>query len=330
MTQETLLLLVSVLTLGVATIAAIYSYRGDRRKGGVDIRGYYSVSLSIEAEDTYIGEVVLENMKDRTVVVFGIYLEIGRGDYLQIEQFAEEPLLVQPFTVYRKEYEPVDMYSANLQRVRLDSLLAPGRSPRKRLVLSTAQGRYSVKKSLYRWDPGLDLFRNHRTGVFKPLRSIYLGTAYGPKTQYLVELTTSSGKQEVIPIFPWDYRFSKFQRFNLSRECLQSRDALETFLRARVASGELPCLKLKVFDLAKIRHTRYETQYKNVIDITHQGWFAYHITGRLVTLWRDCKLRNSRRRRRMGETAPGPRGPMQVSIRPSGTTRATDDVDGDS
>ena len=324
MNQEALLLSISILTLAVATIAAIYSYRADKRKAGVDIRGFYSLRLSIDAEDTYIGEVTLENMKDRTVVVFGIFLEIGHGDYLEIEQFADEPLLFQPFSVYRKEYASVDLYSANQMRVCLDSLLQPGKRPRKRLILSTAQGRYSVKKSLDRWDPGQDLLSNHRTGFFRPLRSTVSGERYGSRTEYLVQLTTHGGQEEAIPIYPWDYRFSKFQRFNLTQASLRSRDALETFLRARVETGELPCSDLRVLDLAKMRRAMYETQNKHRVEVTHQGWFAYYVVGRLTTRWRDFRSRSGHRP--LNESPPDPRGPVAILIRPaSGSQSAGDD-----
>ena len=112
-----------ILTLVFAVIAAVYAYRGDRRKSGTKISGMASWVSSFDAEDVYMGTVTLQNLKDRAVVIYAIYLEIGHGHFLDLEDRSGDPLILKPFGVYYQQYEPVDFYASNLTRVRLDDAL---------------------------------------------------------------------------------------------------------------------------------------------------------------------------------------------------------------
>ena len=92
MSQDTFILsdILSVFTLIAAITAAVYSFRSFRLKSGIEVRGFFSRTSSIAAEDQYISEVTLENMKERAVVIFGIYLEVGHGCYIEIDNFEEK------------------------------------------------------------------------------------------------------------------------------------------------------------------------------------------------------------------------------------------------
>jgi hypothetical protein len=289
MSQDTLLIALSLATLVVATVAAVYAMRVYRLKSGIEIRGSFGFASSVAAEDRYVHEVTLENLKDRAVVIFKIFVELGHGYYIEIEDFEHEPLLLRPFEAFRRRYEPIDQYSVGMRRIRIDSLVG-NRNTRRRLVLSTAQGRYNVSSHIARWDPVSDFFKNHVTAIIYPLRSTFEGKAYGSGTKYIVRLRARGREDEIVPIYSRDHEVKKFRTFQLTAESLSSRDALEAFLLEEAMSGNLRCADLEVFDMEQWRNELYREHASDEFEATPRNWFVYHVLGRAVTKWHDFQL----------------------------------------
>lgn len=302
---QLVLLLVSFLTLVVAATGATYSYRSDQRKSGVEFRGSYAVTSTVEAEDQYVSMVTLQNMKDRPTAIHAIYLNVGHGQYLQLDDFTTSPLIVGPFCTYSKEYDLVDLYMMGLSRARLNSVLDRGRR-RNQLVLSTDRGQYVVTKDIRSWGPMHDVFKNHFTQEFRPFRTDYEGHVYGSNTKFLIKFTTAGGKEQVVPILPNDYQIRKFRGFNLTRAALQSREALEKFLKALAAAGQINCSEVTVLDLESRRREIYENRTRQIADITPQGPFMYYVVGPVFTGWQTLKFRW--RNRRAGRMDSGSKG----------------------
>lgn len=296
MSQDTLLLALAFATLIVAAAAALYAWLGFRLKSGVEIRGGAGVMSSIEAEDQFVYVVTLENLKDRAVAIFKIFLEVDHGYYIELEDFEHEPLILGPFETIGRRYDPIDQYSVNMRRIRLNELLSV-QPVRRRVVLSTSTGRYNVRRPIRRWDPIGDFFRNHLTAVITPSRSLYKGRAYGSGTKYIVRLMWEGRDDEIIPIYARDHEVKKFRGFQLTPASLESRDALETFLLERAVDGSLHCRDLEVLDLEAFRAQRYEEYTEEVVAV-RRGWIVYHIGGWFVTKWADLQLRRENRRHR--------------------------------
>jgi hypothetical protein len=302
----------SIATLVVAVIAAIYSARAYWLKSGLDIRGTWGIMSSIAAEDRYVHEITLENLKDRSVVIFKIFLEVGHGYFIELEDFDPEPLILKPFEAVRRRYDPIDHYSVNMRRIRMDPVLTNRRS-RRRLVLATSQGRYNVTRWVDRWDPVGLFFRNYATAIVRPMRSTLDGKAYGSGTKYVVKLMNPGRDAEFIPIYARDYEVKKFVGFQLSREALESRRALEVFLLERAIEGDLRCADLEVFDLQEWRATTYGDGVAEPLDAKPRGWLAYHVGGGLVTRWENLRLwrLNRAHRREHRERLTAQKGPQQ-------------------
>lgn len=98
----------SIVALIVSVIALIYTVRTYLLKSGSSVRGSYGTCSSVSCEDKYVSSVTLENLKDRSTVIFSIYLKIGHNYFLEIENFESSPLILKPFEVYRKEYDAID------------------------------------------------------------------------------------------------------------------------------------------------------------------------------------------------------------------------------
>jgi hypothetical protein len=305
----------SVTAVLIALIATSFTIRAFRLKSGLSLRGSYSTTSSISCDDKYISSVTVENLKDRSVVIFKIFLRVGQSYYIELEDFEEEPFVLRPFEVLHREYEPIDHYSTGTKRVSLNELLE-AKNVRRRLVLSTSSGRYVIKRWVDRWDPLHLLFKNHLTGIIQPIRSTFDGKAYGSNAKFVVTVTMSDGRKEVIPIHGSSHRFKVFRGFYLTEESLRSRDALEEFLLERAIAGDLSCADLSVFDLEAWRNQAYRDS-NDVIELKRPiGWITYHLMGRVFTWWRERMRRRENRARqkkrlaRLRQNQPGRESPQ--------------------
>ncbi|MGA2222676.1 MAG: hypothetical protein ABSH21_13040 [Verrucomicrobiia bacterium] len=275
----------------VSIIAFVYTAKTFWLKAGAYIRGSFTICSSVSCEDKYISSVTLENLKDRAIVIFKIYLRLGHSYFVEIEDFENNPLVLRPFEAFRKDYDPLDFYSVSMTKININALLSNDKIKR-RLVLVTTDGKYVVRHSIKYWDPVYDFFKNHLTAVIQPMRSTYKGKAYGGNAKFLVEFKMENGKEEVIPIFPLDYKIKRFKRFDLTKESLESQASLEEFLYDRVGEGTLKCVDVVVHELEGWRKEAYERHNnKEVIEASYESWFTYYVLGRIYTIFSDYRLR---------------------------------------
>jgi hypothetical protein len=284
----------SVVALIVSIIALIYTVKTYLLKSGAYIRGSYSICSSISCEDKYVHHVKLENLKDRAVVIFKIYLKVGHNYFLEIEDFENDPLILRPFEIFNKEYEPVDLYSIGMGRILLNDLL-DDRSVKRQIVLSTSEGKYIVKDFINYWDPIFLLFQNHATAVIRPMRSIYKGKSYGSNAKFVVEFKMENGSEEIVPIYPRDYEVRKFKHFSLTKDSLESKENLEDYLYEKVIEGSLKCADVLVYDLDSWRNEIYEDEKSRVIKAEYLNWFQYNVVAKIESKISDYRLQKQNR-----------------------------------
>lgn len=279
------------------TILAV-AYLNFRRKSGVFVRGSYSMASSIYCDDRYVSEVVLENQKDRVVTLFGIYLQVGHAYHIQIEDFEEAPFALKPYQAFHKEYGPIEHYEVSLYKVDFNDLLND-RKIRKRLVLSTSEGRYIVRKRLKRWYPIGDYFRNHLSAMARPIQSKYKDKHLGSRVKYVIEFIGPDGREEIVPIHPSDWNTRKFRSFSLTKESLESRDSLHKYLSALHADGVITCARIEVHDVDEWRaRWEEETLPRKAAKAENYGAIYFHVIGPVYTRISNWKLRRSNRRSR--------------------------------
>lgn len=143
-------LILSVIALLVSLIALIYTIITFLLKSGHKIRCNYTTCSSREGEDNYISSLTLENLKDRATIIFDIYFKLGNNNYLEIESFEDSPLILKPFEVYHKDYDPVLFYSEGVDTIQINKLLNDDKL-KKYVLLSTTDGKYVVKTNTKRW-----------------------------------------------------------------------------------------------------------------------------------------------------------------------------------
>ena len=108
---------IALTSFAIAAFALAFSIRGDRRKTGIDIRCDFSVASSVWSSERWVAGVRLENLKDRQISIYKIYLEVGHGLYIEVEDFTETPLSLDAYSVYQKKYDPIKFYSVGMRRV---------------------------------------------------------------------------------------------------------------------------------------------------------------------------------------------------------------------
>lgn len=286
---DSLALYIAVVSLAIAALALVYSARADRRKIGMDVRYSYGIARSVTAIEPWVSEVRLENAKDRSVTIYKIYLEVGHGLYVLIEDFSADPLTLNAYSVYQQRYDSVDLYAANMTPL---TGILDEKSSRQRIVLTTSQGRYYPKRVMkVADDPFIDALRkNHATAVARPERVSFKGRHFGSATMFVVELTRANGECDLIPIYKRDHEVRKFSAFLLTKESISSKQALEAFLSDRITEGKLSCQSMQVFDLRAVRREAFKN-YGDSVAAVPLGWFTYRIIGKYFTILRRLKLR---------------------------------------
>ncbi len=272
-------------------LVAIWNYR---RKSGTDVRGSYTVSSSIDCDDKFVSSVTLENQKDRALTIFGIYLQVGHPYYIELEDLEGSPLILRPYETYYKEYGPLEFYAVGMKKVDFNKLL-DDRKVRKKLVLSTSQGRYVVRKFLNRWNPIIEFFRNSYAATARPIPSSYKDRALGSNVQYVVELSSKEGKEEVIPIHRRDHEFQKFRSFRLTPESLASKEALEEFLHVMRDEGKLSSVNITVLDVDAWREKSNADYEEPKIVLNDVNLLIFHVFGRLHSIYSDWQLKRRNR-----------------------------------
>jgi hypothetical protein len=174
-------LLSSLSALLISIIALAYTVKAYLLKAGHNLRCDITTCTSVECNDQYVASITLENIKDRATVIFKIYLRLGRNYYLLLEDFSNNdfsnnPLVLKPFEVYHKEYDPILFYSVNSRLIKLDAVF---NHKRRKIILSTTDGKFVVNANTKRWDIIPKFFKNLMTAIIDPVRMGYKGKQYG-------------------------------------------------------------------------------------------------------------------------------------------------------
>ena len=274
----------------VSFTALLIAFLNYRRKSSVSIRGGFSLSSSVDCDERYVSSVILENMKDRAVTIYGIYISAGDNYLIEIDEFEDAPLILRPFETLRRTYGPIEFYGFNLRRVNMSPILER-KDIRQRLVLSTSEGRHVVRRYSRRWIPILEHFRNHAFAVVKPVRFTYKEKHIGGNVRYVVDAVLSNDEREVILLRPDDHQYQRFRSFRLTPESLSSAEALREYLTARQAEGTLVCKAIQVFDVKEWRERVREDYRAPPVDAEYVGFFTYHVLCRILTMRRDRRQR---------------------------------------
>ncbi len=271
-------IIISLVALTISLSALTVAILNYRRKSSARVRGRFGISRSIYGEDEYVSSVTLENMKDRPITILSIQLRVGYNYYVEIEDFEATPLTIKAFETWHSEYEPVDFYAVSTRKINLNRLLSD-RNTKRRLVLSTTDGKLKVKDFKRYWDPvHHHLLRNPLTVPVTAMRLFYKGKAFGGNTKYIIEVTGVGPEPNLIPVHQGDSGTEKLAGIFLTSDSLSSAAELEAFLVSRQAHNpSLTAATIRVVDTATIRQKNSIYDGKERIEAPSIGFLVYHL-----------------------------------------------------
>lgn len=287
-------LLISIIALIISIIALVYTIVSYLLKRGNKIRCDISTMSTIETNENYISSITLENLKDKATVIFEIYLRIGYNNFLLIEEFNDAPLILKPFEVYFKEYDPVLFYTVNMDKMIINENL---HNPKRKVILSTTEGKYIVKTNTKRWSVDSLFFTNYTTAVIQPCRLSYKDKNYGSNTLFLLILKNNGQEDFVKPILKNDYKRKVFVKFDLTEESIDNKENFVQFIQSQIDGGNLSYDSFDVLDFGK-RVESIREEYHEDISIQPLSYLKYYINGRVITFIENLKIRRTNNRRR--------------------------------
>ncbi|MGQ4006344.1 hypothetical protein QIW49_07670 [Francisellaceae bacterium CB300] len=274
--------IISSVALIISIIALIYTVKTYLLKSGTKIRGSYGMCSDRACKDKYISRITLENLKDRSAVIFKIYLQVGHNYFLEVEDFGDKPLILKPFEAFNKEYGPIDLYSVNMAKIDLNKIFI-NKKVKKKIVLSTSKGKYIINKYIKAWDPLIDFFKNNYTTIISIGRTMHKGKSYGSNVKYILDIKTKN-KDKVVAIYPEDYKWIKFNDSPLTEECLASKETLEAYLNELKKSGVINFDEITINDMSINYNEKYKIQnLQKLIEAQPYGYCKYKILGWLLT-----------------------------------------------
>ncbi|WP_448090771.1 hypothetical protein [Pseudomonas azerbaijanoccidentalis] len=285
-----------IITTPIAIGGLFIAVKNYKRKSGIAISGGFGIASSVRCEESWVSHIVLENLKDRAVTIYAIYLKVGHNFFIELEDHNETPLIMKPYETYHKKMGEIICYTVNSNIIKMENLLKDKKT-KKRLVLSTSEGKYVVPKEVKRWSPIGDFFKNYLTGVIHTVRITHHGKPIGGNVNFIVDLTNKDGHVETIQLIKSDYQLKIFKRFTLTKECLLSKESLQAYLEDKLENGLITAgTTISVHDFDNNTNAIKENYRDEQIIAERWSGFYYHIFGKLYTLHSNYKNKINNKR----------------------------------
>ena len=297
----------SVLALIVALCSMYVAFQTWLLKRGHKVRGAYYIRSSSDSSCTYINKVILENLKDRDLVIYNIYIKCGKNIYIDMlsrNVTDDENLHIIPGLSTRQFiFGPPYMSVDNSYIIDLSELLNKYSYKHGKIVLLTSSGRINVKRSCeFEKTPLVDYFKNYGTrGILQyryPSQSStqMLGglpagaidySSYGDRIKYIVRLKFRDSREVEYRIFKQlNDKVVFFKDTIFTEECLESEDSLIGFLEKEKKEGRLIFEEVvSVVNLQEVikKQKEHLLYYPNKLE--PEGWYQYYICDWLQTKW---------------------------------------------
>ncbi len=211
-------------------------------KIGQSVRASYGLTTT---DKSYVSTIIIENLKDRDLIIFGIYLKYGSNiyiDLLDIDMYYDRYHHIIPALSTRVfELGPVLYYSEHSFEVDIDHLLDIRNEAS--IILHSNMGKIKAKKFKKGWSPISQYFRNFGTHYIKVHRfytkhsvpSFHVQSenyidysSYDKRVKYVVTLKFADGKVHDFDI-PSIENYIPFKKLKFTPEVLSSCDTLKQY-----------------------------------------------------------------------------------------------------
>lgn len=306
----------TVLGFLISTIVLYITFQTWNLKCGEKVKGEFDIRSNIESSYYYINNVILENLKDKNLVIKEMYIRFGRNIYL--DMFMKDSVnesyvhIIPPLSTIEFKFGPAFAYTEKYDKVTIQKLLHKNVWKNSRIILITNEGKLTVKRAKKGWSPELYYFKNYGTEIIQQHRyyrdnSMYGKnriehfaidySTYGDKTLYLVKLLLDNKNIITYPIYE-KRQVAKFQDLTFSNKELETCDTLRQFIEKEKEAGNINYIKIKeIIDFqSKIRdfNDKYLHNPDNILEAKPLNWFQYNIICKVETIWyKICERRET-------------------------------------
>lgn len=280
--------IVALFSTLVALIVLFYAAYQYWLKRGLGFRGLFVISQSDWSAQAYVGEVIVENTKDKAVAISGIYLRIDRNIFLELTDYSDSPRIISPFETIKISFnEGVSGYIASTNRVDVGSLLLERKIP-KSLMVSTPQGITVVKKYKAYWNVYFESLRNNFIIPVRAVRKWRNGKPYSDKLKFVVKECRSVG--QVREHYLYSGHWYSIKGLSINPDDFETASDLEIYLGVPISS-------VVTFSVEEVPYEYPDFKKYPEVQLPHHGFFATYVRGKLYTSFHRWSLKLKRSRR---------------------------------
>lgn len=142
------------LSIIVAFFALWLTLENFLRKTNLNISGKVEVfSISElnkkESYDSGVSSFQLNNYKDKTVIIYKVFLKIGKGHFIKLLDVRKKPILLKAYDTHFHDFKQPLFYNLANTPKRISRIDLT----KSNLYLDTNEGRYKVRKAIKHWNP---------------------------------------------------------------------------------------------------------------------------------------------------------------------------------
>lgn len=293
-----------LVTILITSAAVIYAYKQYRLKKNIHIESSFTINSTVIYNNSYVKDVVLVNLKDKTEAVFGIYLKIGCNIYIELERNDREPILLGPFETVVRRYNPVTIYSFSNYNIDITKTLTSREYLKNaRIAIASTKGKYITRRIKEHWNPIIDHLRNPYILPISCIQAVDDDTEVTiPDNAQFIVFYKENNVDKKCYIYKKGKAFKNKQRWlNISEEDIDNQQELLNKIKSleTLSTTDIDPSSIKLKDVDEIASVKYINEtYDENISLEPSGWFETIIIGKLSNLIDRNKLWRANRRRK--------------------------------
>ena len=297
-------LVLTFLSVFIALVACHITYLTYKLKIGQKAKA--SCVITYSKDLPYISSVIIENQKDKDLVIHDIYVRFGPNIYIDMleKDFSDRyNIVVPPLSVREIKFGPVFMYNVNTVRVDVESLF---KTRKFKVVLSTSHGKLICNDWDKGWDAISESLCNHHVFVVNPNRiystsSVYFKnnfetpaidySSYSVEVRYVVKLVTTDGEKLFCNIYDNNKKINLFKGLEFSEEVLKDEDSIRKYLNKARKKKLVNFSKIdKIYNVRKLMDSQLEQYQDEIIELKSESPLHFYTIGYIHSKWVDIRL----------------------------------------
>ncbi|MFA0190649.1 hypothetical protein AB4451_12680 [Vibrio lentus] len=281
---------VALATLVISAFAALYAWQAVRLKKSVKIQSQIIGGRTpLGFTDKYPRTVLLQNLKDKSEAIFGIYMKVGHNLYIKLEDLNDDPIIIGPFETISRTYGPVSLYGMNMRRLDLNRMLDDPKI-KQRIVLHTSSGRHITKTRKKYWNPVRDVLSGSGIGLAK---AHWIAEPKLPKiksipfdAKYVVEIQNDQDKKYYSYITETGNK-----DLGITQEHLQHPDELKEVIKKTFGNRDYYPSSIEIFSVEDNQELIYLQEfYQDRVEFNVSSWPLAYIANKPVHWYRKWKM----------------------------------------